>query len=213
MVSRCETRNAVLYSRKRLQCGRVEIIAPTVKHFANVCATKDNKTVGIRFRNPEFVATKGDYASVSTLLSSDTVEQKCTEYASAAQSCFAAHGAIRFENAEACSVDNCKITCAGVHAIETNKGCCNVRVEECRISNCGVGGIKIFGSECEEDDLRPTRGNTVRRNIISDCGKRWAADCGILVCHSSQNEISENNISNLVVGYGDIRPLLRTEIL
>ena len=194
-----DVKHGMLYYIPESGCNveELEIIAPTVKHFVTVCGTNDNKAVGIRFRNLKFVATKGDYASVSTSLSSEKLEQKYTEYASDSQSCFAAHGALRFENAETCCVENCEIACAGVHAVEINKGCRNIRVEKCHITNCGAGGIKILGSACEDEDLRPTQGNIIRGNTISDCGKRWAAGCGILVCHSALNEISENDISNL----------------
>lgn len=194
-----DVKHGMLYYIPEKDCDidNLEIIAPTVKHFINVCGTNDNKVVGLRFRNLKFIATKGDYVSISPSLSSDDIEQKYIEYASDSQSCFAAHGAFRFENSESCTIENCDITCAGVHAIEINKGCRNIRIENCRITNCGGGGIKILGSEYDDIDLRPTQCNIIRKNIISDCGKHWAAGCGILICHSSQNEISENEISNL----------------
>lgn len=177
----------------------IEIIAPTVKHFAHVCGTKDNKAIGIRFRNLSFIGSKGDYVSTTQPLFTGmfNIDQVHKEYASDAQSWHGAYGAIRFENACTCAVENCDITCAGMYSVEINKGCSNIRVENCAITNGGAGGVKIFGSGVDEEDMRPTYGNTVRNNIISHCGKRYLAGCGVLVGHSSQNEISENEIGNL----------------
>lgn len=174
----------------------LEIIAPTVKHFANIHGTSDNKVTGIRFRNLDFIATKGDYCSTSDLVSNpDTPDET---YAADAQSCYAAHGAFRFENADVCAIENCHISCTGVHAIEINKGCENMRIENCRISECGAGGIKIWGTAAADtEDLRPTNHNIIRGNIIKNCGKRWAASCGVLICHSAHNEVSDNEICNL----------------
>lgn len=169
----------------------LEIIAPTMKHFADIHGTNDNIVTGIRFKNLDFIGTKGDYCSVSA----KDGEEKY--FASDVQSCHAAHGAFRFENAEVCAIENCNISCAGVHAVEINKGCENIRVENCKIENCGGGGVKIWGTSANDEDVRPTKYNTVRGNLISHCGKRWAAGCGVLVCHSAHNEISENEISHL----------------
>ena len=39
--------------------------------------------------------------------------------------------------------------------------------------------------------------NVIRGNKITWCGRRYAAGCGVLVCHSHDNEISENEIAYL----------------
>ncbi|MBE6740518.1 MAG: right-handed parallel beta-helix repeat-containing protein [Ruminococcaceae bacterium] len=193
-----DVKNGMLYyiPNEGETVDNLEFIAPTLKHFAEIHGTNDNKAVGVRFRNLDLIATKGDYSSKSTLATKPSEPPK--EYAADAQSCYAAHGAIRFENAEVCSIENCNISCTGVHAIEINKGCQNIRIENNSITNCGGGGVKIWGSAAtEEEDIRPTSFNVIRKNTIKDCGKRWAASCGILVCHSAHNEISENEISDL----------------
>lgn len=175
----------------------IEVIAPTVKHFAKICGTKENKVNGIRFKNLEFIATKGDYKSCAKYSLNNDCED--TYYASDIQSCFAAHGAIRFENTEDSSIESCNILCSGVHAVEINKGCQHVRVENCNIENSGAGGVKIFGAAAEGDDndLRPTSNCVIRGNTIKNCGLRYAAGCGVLACHTAHNEISENEISYL----------------
>ncbi len=189
-----DVKNGMLYyiPNEGEDLENLEIIAPTMKHFADIHGTNENLVTGIRFRNLDFIGTKGDYCSVS--VKKDGEERY---FASDAQSYHAAHGAFRFENAEVCSIENCNISCAGVHAVEINKGCENIRVENCKIENCGGGGVKIWGTSANDEDVRPTKYNTVRGNLITNCGKRWAAGCGVLVCHSAHNEISENEISHL----------------
>ena len=173
----------------------LEIIAPTIKHFIELSGSAENKVNGFRFRNLDFVATKGDYASKSNFVTKYADEAL---YASEAQSCFAAYGAIRFENAEDCAVENCRILCAGVHAVEINKGCNNIKIENSRIEYAGAGGVKIWGTAAEKDeDIRPTGNCRISGNTITNCGKRYAAGCGVLVCHSAHNEISNNEISYL----------------
>lgn len=173
----------------------LEIIAPTVKHFIDVQGTNEHIVKGIRFRNLDFIATKGDYASVKNAKSNVYPDEK---YASDAQSWSDAYGAVRFENAEDCLVQNCNILCSGIHAVEINKGCNNIVIEDCKLENCGGGGVKIWGTAAKEtEDIRPTGNCAVRNCIINNCGSRYAAGCGVLVCHSAHNEISGCEISNL----------------
>ena len=173
----------------------LEIIAPTLKHFAELHGTDENKISGFRFRNLEFIATKGDYASRSNYATKSAEE---TLYASDIQSCYAAYGAIRFENAEDCALENCRIICAGVHAVEINKGCDSIRIEGCHIEEAGAGGVKIWGTKADEaEDIRPTGHCVISGNHITNCSKRYAAGCGVLICHSAHNEVSNNEISNL----------------
>lgn len=175
----------------------LEILAPTLEKLISVDGTPDNKPCGIRFRNLDVICSKGDY--VSTYISPRVVEKFPGEnqFASDIQSACGAYGAIHFENAVACSVENCNISCVGVHAVEINHGCENIRVQNCAMKNIGGGGVKIWGGEAEQDPSLATGNCIIRGNTITNCGKRLAAACGILVCHSANNEISENEICYL----------------
>ncbi len=173
----------------------IEIIAPTVKHFIDIHGDDEHIVKGIRFRNLDFIATKGDYASV-TNANNKTYPESC--YASDAQAWCDAYGSIRFENAEDCRIENCNILCPGIHGVEINKGCNNIVVENCNIENCGGGGVKIWGTKAiETEDIRPTGNCAVKNSKINNCGHRYAAGCGVLVCHAAHNEISGCEISNL----------------
>lgn len=166
-----------------------EIIAPTIKHFFEIEGTSEEVTIGIRINNLKMISTNGE-CEFKDLNSNELL-------ACDSQSHHTAHGAIRLKNAKCCSIENCEIVCAGVYAIEIMEGCQNIRVEESKILNCGGGGIKIKGGAIKDKGSLPTENCVIRKNIIKNCCLRYAASCGVLICHSANNEISENEISHL----------------
>lgn len=168
----------------------LEVIAPTLQRLVQVQGTADNKVGGIRFRNLEFIGSKGDYKSCQTT----TLAVQDAFYASDSQSVHAAPGALYFEQAEDCHIENCRIACMGIHGIEIHHGCENIHIENCRIENMGAGAVKIYGRQASEPTTLETRGCVLRRNHIQNCGQRYAAGCGILINHAAHNEISENEI-------------------
>lgn len=192
-----DVKSGMLYyiPEEGMNIEELEIIAPKLKHFVNIHGSNDKKARGIRFRNLGFIGTKGEYESSSTSATGITSNEK---FAADSQSCSNAHGSLRFENAEDCIIDNCDILCVGTYAVEIYKGCNNIRVENSRVVNCGAGGVKIYGAAAEkDDDIRPTGNNAVCGCLIKNCGLRYAAGCGVLVCHSAHNEISCNEICHL----------------
>ena len=191
-----DVKNGMLYYIPEEGVGDIEnleIIAPTVSRIFKVNGEAGNKLKGIRIRNITLLGSKGDYVSYK---STDMSEQP-EKFASDAQSVHAAHGAILFEQAECCALENVKISCMGVHAVEVNYGCENIRIENCKIENIGAGGIKVLGGTAEESAEKRTNGCIIRKNLIKNCGKRYAAGCGILINHASNNEISDNEICYL----------------
>ncbi len=171
----------------------LEIYAPTQAQLAIIKGTPDNKVSGIRFRNLDFLCTKGDYVSTS-LLAGSPLQEGEIGYAADAQSVFDAYGAVRFEYAEDCLLSDCNISCVGLHAVELHHGCSDIHIEHCKMENLGGGGIKIFGRTVEEPKEAETAHCTINGNLICNIGKRFAAGCGILLCHSSHNEICDNEI-------------------
>lgn len=174
-----------------------EIFAPTLEKLVTVEGAPDAKVLGVRFRNLAFVCTKGDYTSTLRL----TDEQTGEGFAADQQSVVCGYGALSFRNAEACTVENCTLNCLGLHGVEIATGCDGIRVENCTITELGGGGVKIFGGVpggCrEEREEAPTSHCAVRHNTICGCGRRHMASCGVLVCHSSHNEIAFNEIAYL----------------
>lgn len=171
--------------------SELEIYAPTLQQLVCIKGTSDNPLHGIRFRNIDFFCTSGDYVSVSNL---EMLPEGESGYASDIQSVYSAPGAVSFEYACDCEVTDCAVTCTGLHAVEIGLGCDTVRVENCRMENLGGGGVKIFGGKVDEPAENATKHIVVKNNLIKNVGKRFAAACGVLICHSSHNEISDNEI-------------------
>ena len=170
-----------------------EFFAPVLTRLVEVKGNPQNKTGGIRFRNLEFICSRGDYASTK----GTAMQEQNESFGSDAQAVHAAPGAIYFEQAEDCGIFNCDISCMGIHGVEINHGCNGIRVENTRLMQLGGGGIKVYGRSTAEEPELETSNCVLRGNLISDCGKRYAAACGILINHSAHNEISDNEICYL----------------
>ena len=162
--------------------------APIVSNLMNIQAND------IRIRNLELHCTRGDYLSKAIFKDGKWVCSDSEAYASDEQSVCWAPGAISFENADRCSIENCYMHGFGIHAIEIKTGCKNIRIEKNRIEDIGAGGIKVFGGKCGEDASLTTSNCVFRGNEIAYCGKRYAAGCGILINHASYMEVTGNHI-------------------
>ena len=162
--------------------------APTVSALMNIRAND------VRIRGLELHCTRGDYMSNMVSKDGKWVRSDSKTYASDIQSVCWAPGAISFENADRCGIENCYLHGLGIHAIEIKTGCKNIRIEKNRIEDIGAGGIKVYGGEYGEDELLTTSNCVFRGNEISYCGKRYAAGCGILINHASNMEVSDNHI-------------------
>lgn len=171
----------------------LEIFAPTQEHLVVIQGTPEQKLTGIRFRNLDFVCSRGDYRSIKGVQASDTPEN-AEARAADPQSVCNAGGAIQFEFAEDCSLENCSVTCTGLHAVEIGHGCQNIRIENCRMENLGGGGVTLYGCSCTEPAEWESGHCAIRNCLIRNCGKRYAAACGILLRHSAHNEIADNEV-------------------
>ena len=168
------------------------IYAPTVEQIITVQGKPELHASGIRFRNLEFLCSRGDYASRNAMPGSDAPIEN---YASDAQSLFGGYGALRFKYATNCAVENCRFTALGLHAVEISHGCERVRIERSTFESLGGGGVKIFGHIAGESEENRTAYCSVIGNKITHIGRRYAAACGVLICHASYNEIADNEIS------------------
>lgn len=168
----------------------LEIFAPTTDCFFSIEGCAENKVKNIRFNNLIFTCSKGDYVGKNT-------NRYEGLFASDEQSWAYAYGAIRFKNANNCGLFDCDLYALGLHAIELISGCKNIRVEKCNIHDLGGGGIKVLGVDYNEPKEYECTHNVFNNNHIYRCGRRYYASCGILLCHSSYNEISNNTIHDI----------------
>jgi len=169
----------------------IEAFAPTVSHLFEI------EGEDLRIRDLELTCTTGDYASITPQSLNNELPSKPIQYGGDIQSVCWAPAAIRIQQATRCEISDCYLHGLGIHGIEIGTACRNVRIEDNHIEDICAGGIKILGRCVDEDTALTTANCTIRGNHIHHCGRRYAAGCGILAMHTSDNEIFDNEIHDL----------------
>lgn len=147
----------------------------------------------IRLRNLELTCTVGDYTSTSAFPKNEGIEVP-NGFASDVQSAWNAPAAITFQNAEGGGMFDCHVHGVGIYGAAILQGCNHVLLEDNHIEDICGGGIKIMGGAVNDDKALATTDCILRGNRIHNIGVRYHAGCGILLMHSANNEISNNEI-------------------
>lgn len=174
----------------------VIVRAPVVSKLFELRGDPENgkKVETIRLRGLTLTCTRGDYASgLSVDGKGDGIA-----YASDAQAVSNADGSISFYGAHNCTVEDCALVNFGVHGAVIKEGCDGVKILRNRVYDGGGGGVKIIGSTANGPEWGRTHGNKISGNIINHCGRRYLSACGVLIMHSYENEVSHNDISDLL---------------
>ncbi len=103
------------------------------------------------------------------------------------------NAAVTLEGAKNIQFKNCEISQTGQHALWFGKGCSESKVEHCYLNDLGGGGIYLGDFSSSEEH---THHITIQNNIIQTGGQEFPSAVGIWVGHSSDNEISHNDIGN-----------------
>ena len=153
----------------------------------------------IHIRGLDFCATRCEYVSRIEICTETDPGKASPEiaYASDGQSVCGAPGAIRFRDAIRCSLSDCRLENVGIYAVEIGAGSRAVRIEDCKMGHLAAGGVKIIGGKYTAPADRKTSGCSVRRCHIHHCGERYAAGCGVLICHASEIEVADCHIHHL----------------
>jgi len=178
----------------------IEVYAPVSEKLFIIEGTEEQKTEYIAFSDLTFVNTRGDYLSGMKVTEDtegeDIVSEGSATCASDTQAVCWAHATVEFTYAHGCSVENCVFKNLGIHAININRGCSNMRVFGNRFYDLGAGALKINGGKygCRKEN--ETFNITISQNIIEHIGRRYHAACGILMRNTYSNTISHNDISD-----------------
>ncbi len=105
-------------------------------------------------------------------------------------------GAVTADGARNCVFDACTVTHVGVFGIELLSGCVGNVIENCEVTDCAAGGIKI-GEMNGRSPAEITSHNIVRNNLLAHLGRMHAAGPGVWIGQSPYNEVVHNEICDL----------------
>ena len=113
------------------------------------------------------------------------------------QAAAAIEAAIELENVKNISFVDCEMLHTGGYAVWFKSACTNNRIDHCYIADLGAGGVKIGMPIYTKDTAMISRCNVVNNSIITHAGIELPCGVGVAIFHSSDNQITHNEISDL----------------
>jgi hypothetical protein len=106
--------------------------------------------------------------------------------------------AVMADGAAHCAIEGCEVSHVGIYGIWFRRGCKDCRIQQNRLHDLGAGGVRVGEANMAPTDAAESSRITVDNNHIYDGGHVYAAGIGIWVAQSSQNQISHNDIHDLL---------------
>ena len=116
------------------------------------------------------------------------------DYAAMPQAAFQVPGAVLFQGAEQCTLENCRIAHVGGYGVDLQEGCFSNRIVGNEITDLGAGGIKLDGADAEGTPAWRNGHQQITDNHVHDGGHVYLSACGIALIHSFDNNVSHNLI-------------------
>ena len=106
--------------------------------------------------------------------------------------------AVLADGAAQCAIEGCEVSHVGIYGIWFRRGCKDCRIQQNRLHDLGAGGVRVGEAQMAPTDATESSRITVDNNHIYDGGHVYAAGVGIWVAQSSQNQISHNDVHDLL---------------
>lgn len=104
---------------------------------------------------------------------------------------------MQFDFVRNIQLKDCELMHTGGYGIWLGRECHHNRIEGCYIADLGAGGIKIGEPYFRQGNRPVTSYNVVHNSIITGAGSVFPCGVGVAMFHTSDNEITHNEISDL----------------
>lgn len=168
--------------REKEDMSTAQCFAPALRQLVAFKGEPDGAVKNIHFKNLSF-----QYASY---LMPDNGDEPM-------QAAAPTEAALMFDFTEDVSLIDCELLHTGGYGIWFRQECHRNRVERCYMADLGAGGIKIGEPYFRTAGRVVSSRNVVHNNIITHAGSELPCGVGVAMFHTSDNEVTHNEISDL----------------
>ncbi len=106
-------------------------------------------------------------------------------------------GVVTLDHARSVTFFGCEFSRFASYGLSLRKGCNQIRIERCLVTDMGAGAIRIGNQAEPANPADRTSGNTVHNCILRDGGHIYPCAVGLWIGFASDNVVTNNEISDL----------------